>query len=246
MQKPFIAFRMTCWVLAFAALGWAVLTLRHIPAPGLLGMAQAVRLGQTFDTETLHAMAAEEDQHICLGEEGNSKLLIEFALFDRLHLAGGRVSDEALSGLRDAARMRLRCSPTDALAWLALYVVAIRQEGLGPSALAALRAAYRNGPHEAWLQMLRLPAVLTAWNGLPQDLRDAARTDFADLLQAGLDGAVAGVIVRAPAARREALLETICPLNRARKLAIAWQITNLRAHVEHRCLVDPALPVFLR
>lgn len=246
MRKAFITFRMTCWVLAFAALGWAALTLRHIPTPGLLGMAQAVRLGQTFDTETLHAMAAKEERRSCLGEERNSRLLIEFALFDRLHLSGGRVSDEALSGLRDAARMRLRCSPTDSLAWLALYVVAIRQDGLGPSALAALSAAYRNGPHEAWLQMLRLPAVLPAWNGLPQDLRDAAGTDFADLLQAGLDGAVAGVIVRAPAARREALLETICPLSRARKLAIAWQITNLRAQVEHRCLVDPMLPIFMR
>ncbi|WP_199088353.1 hypothetical protein [Bosea sp. ASV33] len=234
--------------MSLAAAAWAVLALRDLPPRGLLGMAQAARVGQTFEIAALQGMLAKVEPLSCAGER-QSVLLLHLALFDRsanLAWAGGSRSDDVLAGLNEAALARLRCTPSDSLAWFALYLVSIRQDGLGPSAIARLTAAYRNAPHEAWLQMLRLPAALAAWNGLPETLRKAALNDFDDLVAADLNPAVAAVLVKIPATRREALLAKLCPLQRTQRAAIAYELQKLRSDLDHPCLIDESRPIFMR
>jgi hypothetical protein len=244
-----LVFRLCCLALSLAAIAWAAQTLRSLPPRGLIGMAQAVRLGQTFEPAALQAMLSKVVTPSCNGEERQSVLLLRLALLDRSTSAGwaGSVqSNEAMTGMREAAMERLRCTPSDSLAWFALYLVTIREEGFGPTAIAKLEAAYRNAPHEAWLQMLRLPAVLGAWNGLPETLRSAALGDFSDLVDADLSAAVAAILARAPTARRELLLARLCSLQRTQKAAITHEIEKLRVDVRHPCLVDESRPVFMR
>lgn len=246
-----VIFRSACAGLAIFASLWGWTILRGLPPRGFYGMAQSVQQGQSYDPAVLRAMLSQVSETDCRVETRRSTVILNLGLFDAVNSGrrpwtGDGQADRDLASAREAALALLRCAPSDGLGWLALYLVRIRQSGFGPAAVTEMAAAYRNAPHEAWLQTLRLPAVLSAWSALPPSLQQSAGTDFDELLAAGLNQAVATLIAGAPRARQKALLERLCPLPNALRATINNDLSVLGHHIEHPCLIDSSRPIFMR
>ncbi len=139
---------------------------------------------------------------------------------DRLLLAAARMElalrDDDLAAqdaraidFAAAARAAVGCAPGEGLAWLDLYWLRLRDEGLSARALAYLRASHRFAPHEAGVALVRNPLEMPVLDRLPSDLRAAALTDLSDLVDAQLPEPAADTIGRLRPERRNALIAGI-------------------------------------
>jgi hypothetical protein len=80
--------------------------------------------------------------------------------------------------------------------------------GFGPKSLSRLDRSYRLTPHEAWLQLIRAPVALRAFEALSPALQSDAPNDFEDILRVQLLPSAAVLFQAAPAAR---LVQTAGP-----------------------------------
>lgn len=243
--------RLACFALIGFSVIWAGASVATLPPPALFGMALGLRQGGNYEPTAVRAVLAQTSATDCRVETRRSALILSMRMLDGENRAEPAVAAEGpsgrhLAGTREAALAVLACAPSDGLGWLALYLTSIRQSGFGPKAVAELRNAYRNAPHEAWLQILRLPAVLLAYPSLPPFLQEGAITDFDELLSANLHGAVAAIIMGSPRSIRETLLAKLCFVPRDQQMIIARELDHGRSDIEHRCLPDLSRPAYIR
>ncbi len=242
--------RVTSAALAGFALLWAGTIVATLPPRGLLGMAQGVQLGQVYPLDEVSTVLAATSTTDCRVEVRRSALLLNMLLFDGENRGDpaaivGKPSGSRLATARAAAEALLKCAPSESLGWLVLYLTSIRQSGFGPDAVAELSAAYRNAPHEAWLQALRLPVVLPVYHALPLPLQRMAMDDFDDLLSAGMHKAVASLIAGSPLAMKDALVARLCSSPRDQQAVVANELERLRRPIA-RCLSAREVPAYLR
>jgi len=234
-----------CLALAVFAAAWAVLQLAAIPQPGLYGMAQGVLRNEIYPPATLQAMIASADPGDCRVEVASSVLIMELRLFDEaMRQPYVPRTDDTVLATRKAAQRLLACAPSSSLGWFALYLTTIRTEGFGSRAIAELSAAYRNAPHEAWLQALRLPVMLTGYAALPDELRRSVQSDFGDLLDADMNRAVAVALTanRVP----QDLVTRLCAAPVQQRAYISDELLRLDRESTIPCLVDVRRPAYLR
>lgn len=241
-----VLWRAVTLAVAVFALFWAAAISKALPTRNLLGLAQGVQLGQVYPSRDLKLVLAETSDGDCRVEVRRSALLLNLLLFDRENRGDaatieGEPLGARLQATRSAAKALLECAPSDGLGWLALYLTSIRQSGFGPDAVAELAATYRNAPHEAWLQTLRLPAVLAVYQALPPQLQQMAIGDFNDLLSGGMLKAVASLIAGSPRAMRETLLDQVCSVSRVQQAVVNNELEKLSQPVA-RCSSASSLP----
>jgi hypothetical protein len=210
-------------------------------------MAQSALRGGTYSETAVRAMIAETSPTDCRAEVRSSVLVLELRLFDVQSRQGAILrmgADDTIWATRRAAQALLDCAPSSSLGWFALYLTTIRLNGFGERALAELNESYRNAPHEAWLQALRLPTVLTGIAAMPEPLRQAAQRDFDDLLQANMLNAIATLLVshRLP----PPFLDTLCGESLLKRSYIGQRMLQLNSEPRIRCLAETLRPAHLR
>jgi hypothetical protein len=82
-----------------------------------------------------------------------------------------------------AAEKLARSSPLDARAWCVLALAQSKAIGVTPAVIEQLRACYTLGSREIGVIDGRLMFVWSAWDQLPQDVRNAAMIDVAASLE---------------------------------------------------------------
>lgn len=245
-----LIFRSASLALFAFVVWWAMTIVSTLPQPDLFGIALGIQRGQSYPTEAIRsALDWQATRHDCRVETRRSVLLLNLRLFD-IQNGDASVSpaarDRALDATRQSALALLECAPSESLGWFALYGTSIRRSGFGPEAVAELRKAYLNAPHEAWLQAIRLPPVLSAYAGLPPDLKDRAMADIDDLLVGNEVFAVASLIAGSGRAGRDLLLVRLCEAPMGQRMLIANELQRMGAVIQHRCLPDLSRPLHLQ
>ncbi len=82
-----------------------------------------------------------------------------------------------------AAEKLARASPLDARAWCVLALAQSKAIGITPAVVEQIRACYAFGAREIGIIDGRLMFVWSAWDQLPQDVRNAAMIDVAATLE---------------------------------------------------------------
>jgi hypothetical protein len=84
---------------------------------------------------------------------------------------------------RDAISRSLSCSPADPFLWLALFGMEPSQKTLTQRQLNFLRLSYRLGPNEGWISLKRNLIVISLFQEMPDDLREAALDEFPNIVE---------------------------------------------------------------
>jgi hypothetical protein len=227
---------------------WALDTVASLPPTGLYGLAQAVRQGEAFPRDILLRIADSAKGADCRVETRESALLLRVRLVTSTRPVHLPDQHKDLVDLHDEAQRLLSCSPANSLAWFALFLATTRTDGFSPYALTLLSESYKNAPHEAWIQLIRLPVLLPVVDVLPSPLAAAAMADYANILDNGLDIFAAILISRAAPVLQLRLLDEVCRLSLPRRATLTRELTRQRPDrpILHRCLPDPTKPRHLR
>ncbi len=94
-----------------------------------------------------------------------------------------------------SVRRSLAAAPADPLLWLALFWSKRLKDDRSKEDFGFLRMSYRVGPHEGWVAVRRNYIALANFPELPQDLADAAVTEFKDLVVSEYYGPAVKILV---------------------------------------------------
>lgn len=100
----------------------------------------------------------------------------------RLEVIANSKSADQPTDCSDFLRRALEQAPSDGRLWLEYARELMRDGGIGPTALAALRRSFLLSPHEGWIVNARVAFVLPIWTGLPSDIRETARSEIEERL----------------------------------------------------------------
>ncbi len=111
----------------------------------------------------------------------------------RLRLAEKAISDgdgalieQTQSAAETALRRSLSCTPSDPFLWFALFWMENNARGLQQDNFKLLRLSYRVGPNEGWVSIRRNRLAIALYPSLPDDLKQAATDEFAQLVKSDL------------------------------------------------------------
>ena len=123
--------------------------------------------------------------------------------------------------LEASVRRSLSAAPADSFLWLALFLSTRMKEGGSKDDFGYLRMSYRVGPHEGWVAGRRNYIAFDHFPELPQDLADAAVTEFRDLVGSGYFITAAKILVGPGWPIHEMLLRRLedAPVEARRQLA---------------------------
>ncbi|WP_049824039.1 hypothetical protein [Bradyrhizobium sp. WSM2254] len=205
--------------------------------------------GENYDNEVLVRIASRyEDASdvFCDARQRRNLLLINLRLLSNYLESGGVDSlDASLQNVRRSAKQLLACSPSESIAWLALYWVEIRAAGFGPTAVSYLTQSYHLGPHEIWVQLFRAPLALRAYGFLPEDLKRQTRADFDDIIGARLFPTAVLMYQAASQATQTVLLEGMCDDPIEVRLVFRRFAESRGLRIAHACFAEPGNPARL-
>ncbi len=151
-------------------------------------MAYAITNGRQFKREVLQNLLtdADLDKSWVRPEALRSAAIVRFGLADQAILAEKQKPPRPLVDQLEASiRRSLSAAPADAFLWLALFLSTRMKEDPSKDDFGYLRMSYHLGPHEGWVAGRRNTIAFDHFPELPQDLADAAVTEFRDLVVSG-------------------------------------------------------------
>ena len=187
--------------------------------------AYAITNGGQFKREVLQNLLADADldKSWVRPEALRSAAIVRFGLVDQAIIAEkqkppGPVVDQ----LEASIRRSLSAAPADSFLWLALFLSTRMKEGGSTEDFGFLRMSYRVGPHEGWVAGRRNYIAFDHFPELPQDLADAAVTEFRDLVGSGYFVTAAKILVGPGWPIHEMLLHRLedAPVEARRQLAL--------------------------
>jgi hypothetical protein len=189
--------------------------------------------GELFKPEVLQNVLAdaELEKTWTRPEALNSAAIVRFGLAEQTTRAAE--SDTAPSLLVDqleaSVRRSLSASPADSFLWLALFLSSRMKADRGKDNFATLRMSYRVGPHEGWVAGRRNAIAFAHFPELPQDLADAAVSEFRDLVVSGYFNTAAKILVGPGWPIHEMLLRRLedAPIEARRQLSF---VANARGY----------------
>jgi hypothetical protein len=165
-------------------------------------------------TELLPTIESIEGHDYCQPAAVRGAAIVRLRLFEEAFSAGERqLLDEYMNSLDNSVRLGLRCSPSDAFLWLALYRVESVRNGFTGHYLNYLRMSYRLGPNEGWVALKRNAYAFSIYQQLSPDLRDATINEFVGLVRSGFDRETADILEGPGWKARELLLARLSDVN---------------------------------
>jgi hypothetical protein len=161
--------------------------------------ADSIINGEPFKREILQTLLAESDS----AERAWARLeALRSAAILRLSLAEQAILAEKskppgpiIDQLDASVRRALSAAPADPFLWLALFLSKRMKDEHSQEDFAYLRMSYLVGPHEGWVASRRNSIVLSHFPELPQDLAEAAVTEFRDLVVSGYDRTAVKILI---------------------------------------------------
>jgi hypothetical protein len=151
--------------------------------------AGSVLDGEEFKPEILQTLLADADsaeRAWARPEALRSAAIIRLGLAEQASLAeNSKPLGPIIDQLGASIRRSLSAAPADPLLWLALFKLKRMKDDRNKEDFAYLRMSYLVGPHEGWVARRRNYIALENFPELPQDLADAAVTEFKDLVVSG-------------------------------------------------------------
>lgn len=213
-------------LLGVAAIAWGISTLPLFWRAGTpVAAATKILRGDSFSGETLLREAQQIDDlpsvWICNPSVLRSRVVFRLSVFNEVVAARNRALVEATyHPLRDAARQSLSCTPEDAFAWLVLFWIDARQNGLDQENERYLRLSYKFGPNEAWLALWRNRLAFSVFEQLPSDLSQNAIDEFIGLIKTRrLYWQTAAMFKAAPQAAQRQIIAAIGTLSASSRQA---------------------------
>ncbi|MBR0945681.1 hypothetical protein ABIF65_000325 [Bradyrhizobium japonicum] len=225
--------------LAAAALAWIAAIAPDVTNPAVPQIAGRVARGERYEVDRLRRIVSDNlpsARRLCSAKTLRELLLLQLAIADESTRAGDlKQIDLDADAVASTSRALLACAPTEGLGWFGSYWAEIRQAGFGPRTAELLGLSYRFAPHEAWLQLIRAPLALRAFNAASPELRDYATQDFADIFQARLFPSAATFYQAAGTEARAALLERTCTAPEADRELFSHFVAEKGLRIRHRC-----------
>lgn len=192
----------------------------------ILSIAGRIVEGHSFRAADLSAEArkleAIDNATLC-----NARLMRASAVI-RLQIAEKGLADRDRAnedqGLRDAARSvyaALRCVPSDAFLWTALYWIDSVTGGASARKYDYLRMSYEWAPNEGWIAVRRNPLALAEYDNLPSDLQLRAEQEFQTIVRSGLIPQAADTLISVTAGTRTRLLARVAAVDQPRRVELA-------------------------
>jgi hypothetical protein len=156
--------------------------------------AASITAGEPFKREDLQTLLADaESAERVWGrpESLRSLAIIRLCLTEQSSIVeNAKPSGAVLDQLDASIRRSLSAAPADAFLWLALFWAKTMKDDWSKKDFAYLRMSYLVGPHEGWVAGRRNSLALENFSALPQDLAEAAVTEFKNLVKSHFDTAV--------------------------------------------------------
>lgn len=151
--------------------------------------ADSILDGEPFKREILQTLLADADsaeRAWARPEALRSAAIIRLSLAEQASLAeNSKPLGPIIDQLGASVRRSLSAAPADPLLWLALFLSKTMKDDWSKEGFAYLRMSYLVGPHEGWVARRRNYIAFANFPDLPQDLADAAVTEFKDLVVSG-------------------------------------------------------------
>jgi hypothetical protein len=152
-------------------------------------MAESILNGEQFKKENLQselATFASNENAWPRPESLRSATILQLSLTEQPNTAENeKPAVPALDQLQTSARRSLSVTPGDPLLWLVLFWANKMKDDRSQDNFANLRMSYLLGPHEGWVASRRNYIALANFTDLPEDLKEAALTEFKDLVVSG-------------------------------------------------------------
>ncbi len=187
--------------------------------------AEYILSGGKFKREILQTLLAEAEsaQSAWARPEAlRSAAILRFSLVEQANRAEhSKPPGPIVDQLGASVRRSLAAAPADPLLWLALFWSKRLKDDRSKEDFAYLRMSYRVGPHEGWVAARRNTIAFDHFPELPQDLADAAVTEFRDLVGSGYFNTAAKILVGPGWPIHEMLLRRLedAPVEARRQLA---------------------------
>ena len=151
--------------------------------------ADGIINGELFKREILQTMLADSDaaeRAWARPEALRSAAIIRLSLVEQAILAKkSKPSGPIIDQLGASVRCALSAAPADPLLWLALFLSRRMKDDHNQEDFAYLKMSYLVGPHEGWVASRRNQIALSQFPELPQELAEAAVTEYRDLVVSG-------------------------------------------------------------
>ena len=151
--------------------------------------ADRVLNGEEFKREILQTMLADADsaeRAWARPDALRSAAIIRLSLAERASVAENpKPLGPIIDQLDASVRRSLSAAPAEPLLWLALFSLKRMKDDRSKEDFAYLRMSYLVGPHEGWVARRRNYIALANFPELPQDVAEAALTEFKDLVVSG-------------------------------------------------------------
>lgn len=242
--------RLPISILVAAAMLWVGLAAPNISDPAIPGMADRITRGQTYDPALLRQIVtanAAPAREACNSRVQRQLLILQLSAADRsVRGPDPQIADADISAVDSLSRALVACAPTQSSGWLGAYWSEIRRNGFGPRASSLLDQSYRFAPHEAWLQLIRAPMALRAFEALSPALQSDALNDFEDIFRAQLFPSAAVLYRSAPSAVRPRLLDRTCGATQHERQVFLHFVTEAGLPLRHRCYPANDKPPFMK
>jgi hypothetical protein len=153
-------------------------------------MAESILNEEQFKKENLQselASAASHENAWPRPESLRSATILQLSLTEPPSTSNEKPAVPDLDQLQASARRSLSVTPADPLLWLVLFWANKMKDDRSQNNFANLRMSYRLGPREGWVASRRNYIALANFADLPDDLKEAALTEFKDLVVSGYD-----------------------------------------------------------
>jgi len=166
--------------------------------------------GEEFKPEILQTLLADADSADRAWPRPEALRSAAIIRGEQASLAGNsKPLGPIIDQLGASIRRSLSAAPADPLLWLALFGLKRMKDERSKEDFAYLRMSYLVGPHEGWVARRRNYIALENFPDLPQDLADAAVTEFKDLVVSGYYNTAVKILVGPGGPIRDMLLRRL-------------------------------------
>lgn len=148
--------------------------------------ADSILEGEQFNREILQTLLADADSAESAWarpESLRSAAIIRLRLAEQASIAeSSKPPVPVIDQLGVSIRRSLSAAPADPFLWLALFWSKTMKDDWSKEDFAYLKMSYLVGPHEGWVARRRNYIALASFPELPQDVAEAAVTEFKDLI----------------------------------------------------------------
>ena len=157
-------------------------------------------------------------------------------------MRGSPLAGRMLANLQHDTRDLLACSPHDAYAWLARFVVQTHETGFRTADMPLLETSIALAPREGWLVVKRLRLMLDIEEALAPALQARIAEDFTSLAaHTQYAGHVTDILAELSPERRQPLLRALAEIPEQRRAALKWRLAQrgIEAEVPGLAAAEP-------